>query len=165
MTLRPYPPASEGAPERSHERIHARSKNFHRPRTVLLVEDEPFVREATRSILESADFEVLSAANADAALKVYGTSAHPIDLVMTDMILPGRTGQQLSEELRQRSPSLKVLLTSGYSSAECAAGAAQPYTHFLAKPYSRRGLIAKIEEILIQPSEALPLGRAAGKVS
>jgi two-component system cell cycle sensor histidine kinase/response regulator CckA len=165
MTLRPYPPASEGAHQRSHERPPSRPKASRWPRTILLVEDEPFVREATRSILESLGFEVLSAEDASAALKLYETSMQPIDLVMTDMILPGCTGQQLSEDLLQRSPSLKVLLTSGYSSAEYAASAPQPRAHFLAKPYSRRGLIAKIEEIFTLPLQVLPLHRAAGKVS
>ena len=128
MTLRPYPPASEGAPEPSRQptraSIPARIRNCRWPRTVLLVEDEPFVREATRSLLESAGFEVLSTENAEAAIKAYETSP-PIDLVMTDMILPGRTGRQLSADLRQRSPGLKVLITSGYSSAEYAADAPQ----------------------------------------
>ncbi len=163
MTLRPYPPASEGAPEPSRQptraSIPARIRNCRWPRTVLLVEDEPFVREATRSLLESAGFEVLSTENAEAAIKAYETSP-PIDLVMTDMILPGRTGRQLSEDLRQRSPGLRVLITSGYSSAEYAADAPQAQTYFLAKPYSRRGLIAKIEEMFTLPSQLLPFGRA-----
>ena len=165
MTLRPYPPASEGAIQRSHERTPSRPRACRWPRTILLVEDEPFVREATRSILESAGFEVLSAEDATAALKLYETSTRPIDLVMTDMILPGRTGHQLSEDLRLRSPSLKVLVTSGYSSVEYAASSPQSRTHFLAKPYSRCSLIAKIEEIFTLPSQVLPLHRVAGKVS
>lgn len=147
MTLRPYPPAGEYV-------------NYRWPRTILLVEDEPFVREATRGILVSAGFEVLSAEDATVALKVYEASTRPIDLVMTDMILPGRTGRQLAEDLRQRSPSLKVLVTSGYSSGAFSAGDPQSRTYFLAKPYSRRALVAKIEEMFVTP-----LHRAAGKVS
>src|ERR1700685_1769241 len=144
MTLRPYPPASEGAHQRSHERTQKNVlARIRWPRIILLVEDEPFVREATRGILESAGFEVLPAENADAAIKVYEESLRPIDLVMTDMILPGRTGQQLSEDLRRRSPNVKVLLTSGYSQVESADNP-QSRSYFLAKPYSRRGLVAKI---------------------
>jgi DNA-binding NtrC family response regulator len=123
------------------------------------------VREATRSILESAGYDVLSAEDAIRALEVYEASSQPIDLVMTDMILPGRTGQQLTEDLRQRSPGLKVVITSGYSSAEYATNASESHTHFLAKPYSRRGLIAKIEEIFTLPSQVSALNRAPGKVS
>lgn len=117
-------------------------------RTILLVEDEPFVREATRSILESAGFLVLSAANALDAVRVHERCNQPIDLVMTDMVLPGRSGRQLGDDLRQRSPQLKILVTSGYGVAEYAIEDPVTHTYFLAKPYSRRGLVDKIEKIL-----------------
>ena len=163
MTLRPYPPASQRTPELIRHRSHQQTAAPHWPRLVLLVEDEPFVREATRGILESVGFEVLSVADPDAAIKTYEESTQPVDLVMTDMILPGRTGRQLGEDLRQRSPNQKVLVTSGYSQAEYAADEPQSRTYFLAKPYSRRGLVAKIQEIFIPPSEALPLRQAVGQ--
>ncbi|MGB9235729.1 MAG: response regulator [Terriglobales bacterium] len=86
--------------------------------TILLVEDEPFVREATCSILESAGFSVLPAEDAPNAVRVYEECNRPIDLVMTDMVLPGCTGRQLGENLRQRSPEMKILVTSGYGNAE-----------------------------------------------
>ena len=167
MTLRPYPPASERAFERSNERAYEsfqeRRKECRWPRTVLIVEDEPFVREATRSILESAGFEVLPATDADGAIKTYEEFPRPIDLVMTDLVLPGRTGRELAEELHRRSAKVKVLLTSGYSRAEFAADP-HPQTYFLAKPYSRRILIAKIEEIFkVRPMGILPLHRAVGQ--
>lgn len=130
-----------------------------RRRTVLLVEDEPFVREATRSILESAGFEVFPAEDAAGAMKVYEECKRHIDLVMTDMVLPGRTGQQLGQDLRQRSPEVKVLVTSGYGNAEYATEEPALHTYFLPKPYSRRGLVEKIEQIL----EMAPLRRAAGR--
>ncbi|HMB83552.1 MAG TPA: response regulator [Terriglobales bacterium] len=128
-----------------------------RRRTILLVEDEPFVREATCSILESAGFEVLPAGDAREAMKVYAECKRGIDLVMTDMVLPGRTGQQLGEDLRQHSPELVVLVTSGYGNPEYETEATESRTYFLAKPYSRRTLVEKIEKILA----AVPMGRAA----
>lgn len=84
-----------------------------RRRTILLVEDEPFVREAICSILEHAGFEVLPAEDARDAIKVYEDRERGIDLVMTDMVLPGKSGEQLGQDLRARSP--EVLVTSGYS--------------------------------------------------
>jgi len=126
-------------------------------RTILLVEDEPFVREATCSILENAGFEVLPAGDALDAMKVYEEYERRVDLVMTDMVLPGRTGQQLGQELRRRSPEVRVLVTSGYGNAEYDTEEPESLTYFLAKPYSRRGLIEKIEKIL----GAAPLHRAA----
>jgi two-component system, cell cycle sensor histidine kinase and response regulator CckA len=131
------------------------------PRTILLVEDEPFVREATRCILESAGFVVLPAEDANAALKVYEQAKGTINLVMTDMILPGRTGEQLGLELHQRSPHLKVLITSGYSNPEYALNNRQSNTHFLAKPYTRSDLIGKIAEIF----EPAPFHHASGQAS
>ena len=128
-------------------------------RTVLLVEDEPFVREATRGILESAGFEVFSAEDACDAIRIYEACQQHIDLVMTDMVLPGRSGQQLGRDLRDRSPEVNVLITSGYGNAEYTIEEPESHTYFLAKPYSRRGLVEKIEKIL----EVMPLGCAAGQ--
>jgi DNA-binding NtrC family response regulator len=127
-------------------------------RTVLLVEDEPFVREATLSILESAGYQVIPAGDAVAAIRAYEESQWAIDLVMTDMVLPGRTGEQLGEEIRQRSPDVKVLVTSGYCDGASATEQPQSQTYFLAKPYTRRGLVEKIEKIF-----EVPLRRAAGQ--
>jgi two-component system cell cycle sensor histidine kinase/response regulator CckA len=129
-------------------------------RTILLVEDEPFVREATRIILEHAGFEVLTAENTRDAMKVYEECNHGIDLVLTDMVLPGGTGEQLGQELRQRSAEIVVLVTSGYSDHD-EMEAPEERTYFLAKPYSSRSLVEKIETIL----GAVPLGRAATQAS
>src|ERR1700687_6311992 len=75
-----------------------------RRRTLLLVEDEPFVRESTCGILKSAGFEVLPAEDAQEAMNVYEECKQGIDLVMTDMVLPGRPGEQLGQDLREHSP-------------------------------------------------------------
>jgi DNA-binding NtrC family response regulator len=112
------------------------------------VEDEPFVREATCSILQNAGFEVLPVEDAREAMKVYEECGRKVDLVMTDMILPGRTGQQLGQDVRQRSPEIAVLVTSGYGDAAYETESPEARTYFLAKPYSRRALVEKIETIL-----------------
>lgn len=125
--------------------------------TILLVEDEPFVRDATGSILERAGFQVLAAEDACEAMKMYQACHCPVDLVMTDMVLPGRSGQQLGQDLRQLSPSLAILITSGYGIPEYGSETPGSRTFFLAKPYSRRALVEKIENILA----SAPLQRAA----
>ena len=117
-------------------------------RTILLVDDEPFVREATCSILENAGFCVLSATDACQALRLYEECNRPIDLIMTDMVLPGKTGQELGADLRTRSSQLKILVTSGYGNAEYDTEDVANRTYFLSKPYSRRSLVEKIEKIL-----------------
>jgi DNA-binding NtrC family response regulator len=138
---------------------HVFANDLPRRRTILLVEDEPFVREATRGILESAGFEVLPAEDAQDAMKVYEGCKRAIDLVLTDMVLPGRSGEQLGQDLRQHSPEVVVLVTSGYSNLECETEKPGSRTYFLAKPYSRRTLVEKIEKIL----GVVSLGRAASQ--
>jgi DNA-binding NtrC family response regulator len=128
--------------------------------SILLVEDEPFVREATCAILEHAGFEVLPAVDAPSALHLYEERHLVIDLVMTDMILPGATGQQLGHALRQRSPSVMVLVTSGYINPEYEVEAPESRTYFLPKPYSRKTLIDKIEKILAIKQQARPASQA-----
>jgi FixJ family two-component response regulator len=75
---------------------------------------------------------------------------------MTDMVLPGATGQQLGQDLRLRSPEVRVLMTSGYGNPEHNGEVPESHTYFLAKPYSRRTLLEKIEQIL-EVTQALPV--------
>ena len=138
---------------------HGFANDRPRRRTVLLVEDEPFVREATCCILEGAGFEVLPAEDAQDAMRVYEECKRAIDLVMTDMVLPGRSGEQLGQDLREHSPEVVVLVTSGYSNLEYEAEKPGSRRYFLAKPYSRRTLVEKIEKILGTAS----LGRATSQ--
>lgn len=115
---------------------------------VLLVEDEPFVREATCRILQNTGLEVLTAANADEARTLYEASQHKIDLLMSDMVLPGRSGHQLGQDLRLSSPNLPILLTSGYAEPEAAAESFDAKTYYLPKPYSRSDLVSVVGLIL-----------------
>ena len=127
---------------------YALPNDLPRRRTILLVEDEPFVREATCCILQNAGFEVLPVVDALHAMEVYEECKRAIDLVMTDMVLPGRSGEQLGQDLHERSPELAILVTSGYGNSEYETEAQESRTYFLAKPYSRRTLVEKIEKIL-----------------
>jgi DNA-binding NtrC family response regulator len=135
-------------------------------RIILLVEDEPFVREATCGILESAGFIVLSAEDAPQALKIYDQCQQEdcrqkIALVMTDMMLPSGTGQQLGHDLHQRSTEVVVLVTSGYPNLDFETKACETNLYFLPKPYSKRTLCEKIEQILAPR----PLARIAKQAS
>jgi CheY-like chemotaxis protein len=117
---------------------------------VLLVEDEPFVREATCHILQSAGFDVLPAADAYEAMRVYENNGRKIDLLMTDMALPGRNGRQLAHDLRNTSAEIPILLTSGYVESECDSEPRESRTYFLPKPYSRAELVEMMETILTE---------------
>jgi two-component system cell cycle sensor histidine kinase/response regulator CckA len=139
----------------------ARENDCRKHPTILLVEDDSFVQDATRSILEHAGFSVLACGDAINAIRTYERCDHPIDLVMTDMVLPGRDGRQLGEDLRRRSPQLQVLVTSGYGNAEFETEDPANGKYFLAKPYSRKNLIEKIESILDQYSSQHPAAQAS----
>jgi two-component system, cell cycle sensor histidine kinase and response regulator CckA len=141
MTVQRYPCSCEKRPRR----------------TILLVEDEPFVRDATSHILQSAGFEVFPAADALEAMHVYDQIGRKADLLMTDVVLPGRSGHQLGQDLRSLSPAIAILLTSGYGEAGSDLESPDPRTYYLAKPYTRKSLVEKIEQILV----AAPYRRAA----
>lgn len=128
----------------------------HSLRVVLLVEDEPFVREATCRTLEKAGFEVLTAGDAQEAMMMYQERKGKIDLLMTDMGLPGRTGRQLAQDIRSISIEVPVLLTSGYVENEGDREPREPKTYFLQKPYSRAELFQSLEGIF-----GVPVGRRA----
>lgn len=119
---------------------------------MLLVEDEPFVREATCHILQSAGFDVLPAGDAQEAMRVYEHHGRKIDLLMADMALPGRNGRQLAHDLRSTSAEVPILLTSGYLERQCDSEPSEPRTYFLPKPYSRAKLVETMETILSKAS-------------
>ena len=131
-----------------------------RRRTILLVEDDPFVLDATSRILQSAHFEVLPAEDAQAAIKIFTDHIGEIDLVMTDMVLPGHSGQQLALDLREQSPDLVILVTSGYANPEYETEAPESRTYYLPKPYSKRIMVDKIKTILAPSSPAISATQA-----
>jgi two-component system, cell cycle sensor histidine kinase and response regulator CckA len=104
--------------------------------TILLVEDEPVLREWVKEVLQTNSYRVLEASNGQEALNVWDGQAGKIDLLLTDMVMPeGMTGRDLARQLRVREPKLKVIYTSGFSS-EVAAN--DPELHdipFLSKPF------------------------------
>jgi two-component system, cell cycle sensor histidine kinase and response regulator CckA len=114
--------------------------------TILFVEDEAFVRNVTREVLSSAGYTVLTAKNASEALNAYALHSGAVDLLLTDMILPGETGRALAEKLRSRNPRLRVLFVTGYTEQMAMSG--ENETEFLAKPFSTTALLTKIRQVL-----------------
>jgi PAS domain S-box-containing protein len=119
--------------------------------TILLAEDEQDVREVAREFLESGGYTVIEARDGAEALKRVEKHEGAIDLVLTDMVMPGMTGQELTARLLQSLPDIRVLYMSGYSeraAADCARG--DPAMRLLAKPFSRWALLRAVHEILKQ---------------
>jgi CheY-like chemotaxis protein len=105
-------------------------------RTVLLAEDEPGLRKLSERVLSEAGYRVLVAADGAAALGVSRAHAGPIDLLITDVVMPGLGGVDLAAALRKERPSIRVLLVSGYPrSTTSPADAALAQLPFLAKPF------------------------------
>jgi len=117
--------------------------------TVLVVEDQDAVRRLTTSVLKSLGYRVLSAADGDEALALEALHEGPIDLVLTDVVLPGMTGKQLAERLKALRPAARVLYTSGYPRDVIAdRGVVDRDVAYIAKPYSPKELAAKVREVL-----------------
>ena len=125
------------------------SKRLDGGETVLVVEDNDEVRKLTRTILDAYGYHVLEAANGAEAFLVEKGHAGDIDLLLTDVILPGMNGKVLSERLRNLRPKLKVLFTSGYTADVIARrGVLERDVPYLPKPFSPEALAAKIREVL-----------------
>ncbi len=116
--------------------------------TVLLVEDEEMLRQLARAILEGQGYTVLDAPSGAAALEVAGT-AGTIDLLLTDVVMPGMSGPDLARKVRALRPEIHVLLMSGYADdAVVRHGVVEPGTNFLQKPFTAVNLTRRVREVL-----------------
>jgi PAS domain S-box-containing protein len=121
--------------------------------TILLVEDEPPVRRLARSILSHAGYRVLEAGDGKQALEVAANSVHAIDLLLTDVVMPGMNGVELHRELVRSRPAVKSLYMSGYTeNAVVHHGILDADVHFLAKPFTREVLLGRVREVLAEPA-------------
>ena len=114
--------------------------------TILYVEDEAFVREVTCEVLRSAGYRVLTAKNAAEAVRVYDQRSGDVELLLTDVVLPGETGRALACRLRRENPGLKILLVTGY--AEQMAVREAKLEECLPKPFSTEVLLRRVRQLL-----------------
>lgn len=115
--------------------------------TVLVVEDEGPLRTVARRILKAAGYDVLTAANAEEALRIAQEVGDRIDIVFTDVVMPGMNGGELAERLLALYPRLKVVFTSGYTDEKLARSGVGEH-RFLPKPYEPAQLTATIRAVL-----------------
>ncbi|HET8758873.1 MAG TPA: ATP-binding protein [Solirubrobacteraceae bacterium] len=117
--------------------------------TVMLVEDDESVRNLVRTMLESKGYRVLAAAGAEEAERLCSEHDCPVDLLLTDVVMPEVNGRVLAERLSERSPSLRILFMSGYSDeAVYRHGEISPNASFIEKPFTDRTLARKVREVL-----------------
>ena len=132
--LAPPDDAAPAAPARSDQE------------TILVVEDEPAVREYVSAVLSQYGYQVLVAECGRSALAVWDTAPQPVDLLLTDMVMPdGMSGSMLASRLLERDPTLKVLYASGHSPDIIANGAAlSEGLNFLSKPFNLERLLSSV---------------------
>jgi CheY-like chemotaxis protein len=117
--------------------------------TILLVEDEDFLRDLARRMLEMAGYAVITAADGDRALSLLDGCDRPVDLVLTDVVMPGMSGRERAAKVADRAAPVKVLYTSGYTEdVILRKGLADQRMHFLRKPYSMAELTRAVRNVL-----------------
>ena len=116
--------------------------------TVLLVEDEDTVRSLTRRVLGRGGYRVLEAANPEQALELARTHAGAIDLLLTDVVMPGGGGQRVATGVRQLRPATRILFMSGYPGDAIAEHGLSPDVDLLPKPFSPETLLQRVAEVM-----------------
>jgi len=117
--------------------------------TILLVEDADSLRLLVRELLEEAGYTVLEAGAPDKALSLAETTPGPIDLLLTDMVMPRMSGKDLATRVAAVKPAARVVFMSGYSDQALGdQGTLEPGTHFLQKPFTMDALMRTVRRAL-----------------
>jgi PAS domain S-box-containing protein len=125
--------------DQPHERIGTEG--------VLVAEDEDTIRRLVGEVLERSGYAVFAAPNGEEALRLLEEHADDIDMLLTDVVMPGMSGPDLARAASSRKPSLRVLFTSGYTN-EPDEAFDDPDVEFIGKPFSPQALAAKVREVL-----------------
>jgi len=118
------------------------------PKTILLVEDEAFVRRATAEALESAGYRVVVAGSASEALESCRDHFESVDLLLADVVLPGMNGRELAAKFETYYPGAQLLLMSGYPEQLAFCEPVTSGKKYLAKPFSVSMLLRRVREAL-----------------
>ena len=119
--------------------------------TVLLVEDEAGVRHLARDVLSRYGYRVLEAANGGEALRLAAAHDGPIDLLLTDVVMPGMSGAELAEQFRTVRPAARVLYASGYADDAVIRHGVTDGVPFLQKPFEPDDLVRRVRELIEHP--------------
>jgi two-component system cell cycle sensor histidine kinase/response regulator CckA len=120
------------------------NQNLQGTETILVVDDELMLLSMTETILSDYGYKILTANNGTKALTVLSRDDVKIDLVVTDLVMPGMGGRELVERIRQLAPTVKILCTSGYVMPADKKGG----TAYLQKPFTSDDLLAKVKRVL-----------------
>jgi PAS domain S-box-containing protein len=140
-------PAEESGAEKSSANVMRGTE------TILLVEDDPQLRQLSSSVLAHCGYNVLAAASPDEGLSICKANHSDIRLLVTDVVMPRMNGRQLAEQILKLCPKVRVLYISGYTdNAIVHYGVLDPGLWFLAKPFTLSALVAKVREVLDSPT-------------
>lgn len=122
------------------------------PETLLVVEDEPDMLEIESDTLSELGYKVLSAPSGPDAIAVAARHPTPIDLLVTDVVMPGMNGRELAGAVTAVKPGVRVLFTSGYTANVIVHhGVLTDGVEFIAKPYTVDALVRRVREVLDTP--------------
>jgi CheY-like chemotaxis protein len=130
----------------SEKRFHTKTRASGGHETILLVEDDNTVREMVRNVLESSGYRILIAKNGEEAMMVFKENRKEIQLLISDVVMPKKGGQEVLTEIRGINPAIKVILLSGYPKEEL--GRLSNYDAFLPKPLIPDNLLQTLREVL-----------------
>ena len=116
------------------------------PPTILVVDDHQPLLNLVKQILENADFTVLAASDANKALRIEAEFAGTIDLMLSDVLMPGMSGPELARKMRERRPQTHILLMSAYPDG--ALLVLNEGWSFIQKPFLPRALVSRIKDVL-----------------
>jgi CheY-like chemotaxis protein len=117
--------------------------------TVLVVEDDARVRRVTVGRLETLGYRVLQAENGPLALEILAEQGDRIDLLFTDMVMPGgMSGDEVAAQARRRLPDLKIMFTTGYAQPDAMRRGLAESANWINKPYTAQALARKLREVL-----------------
>ena len=122
----------------------AGTDDFRGNQTILVVDDEDLVLNMGRTILASFGYQVLTAPSGAKALEILSTTKSPVDLIITDLVMPQMSGRELIEQVRIISPGTPIISTSGY----VRAGGKEDQTSFLQKPFTSQELLRRVKRVL-----------------
>jgi two-component system, cell cycle sensor histidine kinase and response regulator CckA len=149
---------AEPIPEAKHLLTVSRvAQQFEAPKTILVVEDEAFVREITCDVLENAGFHVLKARNATEARSVFRDHRAAVQLLLTDIILPGGNGRDLAHEFKTMNPTLRIICISGYPENAVTHEVAKDGCFYLQKPFSAESLLRMIWQVSAKSLDELAI--------
>jgi CheY-like chemotaxis protein len=124
--------------------------------SILIVEDEPGLREIVEAVMKEYEYQVAVASSGSEALQIWDKHGGRFDLVLTDMIMPGgMTGLELAEGLKKRKPNIRVIYTSGYSDELTGKDLRRDDMTFLAKPYLPSQLARLVRKTLDTPEKVI----------